>query len=349
MLVLLGFGLVHFYLIWFGDILTLYAVSGLVAFLFRKLPVQRLVALGAAFLLVSMLIFTGYMFSQYQADSAAHAAGATRKAIEEWNDGLAPSTPAPPRSRRIGRCIWVHGLGSSSTISRIGRRSFPAPSLHARHDRPDADWHGRLQIRFLTGEWDDAAYARAARIAIPIGLAACAAIVATTSPPTFTSSAHSRPSSSSRRRSSPSWHWAMRRDHPPVAPAGAGEAHCRCRRCAFTNYLGTSLVATFVFYGWGLGLYGSLSRWQAWLLVPVVWLLMLAWSQPWLEHFHYGPFEWAGAACRAASCSRCERGSPYLRRPSSGLIALQQLHCRLHGTIVVIPLASSKAGSDRPS
>src|SRR4030095_1082315 len=37
MLVLLGFGLVHYFLIWFGDILALYAVSGLIAFLFRKM------------------------------------------------------------------------------------------------------------------------------------------------------------------------------------------------------------------------------------------------------------------------------------------------------------------------
>jgi uncharacterized protein len=64
-------------------------------------------------------------------------------------------------------------------------------------------------------------------------------------------------------------------------------------RCAFTNYLGTSLIATFVFYGWGLGLYGSLSRWQAWLLVPIVWAIMLAWSKPWLQQFNYGPLEWA--------------------------------------------------------
>ena len=57
--------------------------------------------------------------------------------------------------------------------------------------------------------------------------------------------------------------------------------------------LGTSLVAAFVFYGWGLGLYGHVSRFQAWLLVPVVWIAMLAWSKPWLERFRYGPFEWA--------------------------------------------------------
>jgi uncharacterized protein len=23
-----------------------------------------------------------------------------------------------------------------------------------------------------------------------------------------------------------------------------------------------------------------------------VWLIMLAWSKPWLDRFHYGPFEW---------------------------------------------------------
>ena len=37
----------------------------------------------------------------------------------------------------------------------------------------------------------------------------------------------------------------------------------------------------------------SLARWQAWLLVPVVWLMMLAWSKPWLDRFNYGPLEWA--------------------------------------------------------
>src|SRR5262245_18477929 len=61
MLVLLCFGLLHYYLIWFGDILVLYATSGLIAFLFRRLPVYRLVALGAAFILGGMLLFSGFI------------------------------------------------------------------------------------------------------------------------------------------------------------------------------------------------------------------------------------------------------------------------------------------------
>jgi len=63
-------------------------------------------------------------------------------------------------------------------------------------------------------------------------------------------------------------------------------------RAAFTNYLGTSILMTGLFYGWGVGLYGSLSRAELWIPVIVMWIVMLAWSKPWLDRFAYGPFEW---------------------------------------------------------
>ena len=64
-------------------------------------------------------------------------------------------------------------------------------------------------------------------------------------------------------------------------------------RAAFTNYLGATLIGTLLFSGSFLGLYGELSRGEAWLIVPPVWLLMLLWSKWWLERYRYGPFEWA--------------------------------------------------------
>ncbi|HEU4876665.1 MAG TPA: DUF418 domain-containing protein, partial [Sphingomicrobium sp.] len=64
-------------------------------------------------------------------------------------------------------------------------------------------------------------------------------------------------------------------------------------RAAFTNYLGTSIIVTAIFYGWGLGLFASVSRAALYWVAPLVWAIMLAWSKPWLDHFHYGPFEWA--------------------------------------------------------
>ena len=63
-------------------------------------------------------------------------------------------------------------------------------------------------------------------------------------------------------------------------------------RTAFTNYLGTSILMTTLFYGYGFGLYGSLSRAELWPVVFAAWALMLLWSKPWLERFRYGPFEW---------------------------------------------------------
>jgi uncharacterized protein len=63
-------------------------------------------------------------------------------------------------------------------------------------------------------------------------------------------------------------------------------------RTAFTNYLGTSILMTTLFYGYGGGFYGSLSRAELWIPVLAIWALMLLWSKHWLDRFDYGPLEW---------------------------------------------------------
>ncbi|MDJ0643754.1 MAG: DUF418 domain-containing protein [Erythrobacter sp.] len=63
-------------------------------------------------------------------------------------------------------------------------------------------------------------------------------------------------------------------------------------RAAFTNYLGTSIVMLFVFHGWALGLFGQLNRPQLYLVTILTCIVMLAWSKPWLERYRYGPLEW---------------------------------------------------------
>uniref|UniRef100_UPI0013D0FC7F DUF418 domain-containing protein n=3 Tax=Pseudomonadota TaxID=1224 RepID=UPI0013D0FC7F len=46
-------------------------------------------------------------------------------------------------------------------------------------------------------------------------------------------------------------------------------------RMAFTNYLATSLICTSLFYGYGLGWYGQLTRWQLYPVVLGIWALIL--------------------------------------------------------------------------
>ena len=63
-------------------------------------------------------------------------------------------------------------------------------------------------------------------------------------------------------------------------------------RMALTNYLAHSVILTTVFYGYGLGLFGSVPRfWQMFFVAAVVGLQLL-WSTWWLQRYRFGPVEW---------------------------------------------------------
>jgi uncharacterized protein len=61
---------------------------------------------------------------------------------------------------------------------------------------------------------------------------------------------------------------------------------------ALSNYVGTSVVCTLIFNGYGLGLFGALRRWELYLVVLVIWTAQLILSPIWLRHFRFGPLEW---------------------------------------------------------
>jgi uncharacterized protein len=63
-------------------------------------------------------------------------------------------------------------------------------------------------------------------------------------------------------------------------------------RTALSNYLFQTLVCTFIFYGYGLGLYGSLERWQQVLIIPVVWTIQMTLTWLWMKKYRFGPAEW---------------------------------------------------------
>lgn len=79
-----------------------------------------------------------------------------------------------------------------------------------------------------------------------------------------------------------------------LAPAG---------RMALTNYLSQSVIASLVFYGYGLGHWG-MSRAGQVLFVLTVFALQLLVSRWWLARFRYGPMEWLW------------RWATYARRPA---------------------------------
>jgi uncharacterized protein len=318
MIVLLGFGLIHYYFIWFGDILVLYATSGTIAYLFRRRSVKTLVIAGILLLLANMILFASFLYGQYQADIAAHATGASAKAIKEWNDGLGFLYPS---AAEIAKDRALH-LGSYAGF--VGHNLAHWKNILGNNLPFIADTVGLMLLGmagyksgFLTGEWSDDRYRRVIPPALALGVLGGASVVA------YDLSSHfysvglmaafiffDTPFITAMALGYAALLILASRRLGPLAQriAAAG-------RCAFTNYLGTSLIASLVSNGWGLSLYGALQRWQAWLLAPVIWSIMLLWSKPWLERFHYGPFEWAW---RSLSRGKLQ---PFRRRPGIGAAA----------------------------
>ena len=63
-------------------------------------------------------------------------------------------------------------------------------------------------------------------------------------------------------------------------------------RLALTNYIGQSVIATAIFYWWGLGLFGQVSRAGQLGLVLAICLAQVVISVIWLRWFRFGPLEW---------------------------------------------------------
>ncbi|MGP1257271.1 MAG: DUF418 domain-containing protein, partial [Kiloniellales bacterium] len=61
---------------------------------------------------------------------------------------------------------------------------------------------------------------------------------------------------------------------------------------AFTNYIAHSVICALLFYGYGFGLWGEVSRLGLWGIVLLIWTAQLLWSPWWLARFRFGPLEW---------------------------------------------------------
>ena len=110
MLWLLLFGYLHFYFIWYGDILTAYATLGLIAWLFRDKPERSLIKWAAILIGVQFLLFAFFAMSFAQASAAASAPGATPEAIKQWA-GMSEASPSQAR-RSSPHCRSIAATGS---------------------------------------------------------------------------------------------------------------------------------------------------------------------------------------------------------------------------------------------
>ena len=63
-------------------------------------------------------------------------------------------------------------------------------------------------------------------------------------------------------------------------------------RMSLTNYLSQSLVLSFIYGPWGLGLFQKIDFWKSFIIAILVWSSLLLVSKLWLAKFSKGPAEW---------------------------------------------------------
>lgn len=63
-------------------------------------------------------------------------------------------------------------------------------------------------------------------------------------------------------------------------------------RAALSVYIGETVLATAIFYHWGLGQFGEIGRLEQLGLVVLIYGVLLAAANVWLRFFRFGPLEW---------------------------------------------------------
>ncbi|HZG46629.1 MAG TPA: DUF418 domain-containing protein [Allosphingosinicella sp.] len=293
---LLIFGLLHFALIWFGDILAGYAMVGMIAYLFHRLAPRVLIGLGIGLLVIQTLIFAALGLFIFGLQQAAADPAAPPEISALWVQ--MQGQYGVPSQQALAADLALHQGGYWPLLQhRLGRIAEPFAGFFL------FGWEtlayflfgmALLKTGFLRGTWSAARYWKMLLIGYGIGIPATAAVAYFFYRGGFSVSGIFALALGATTPIRPLTIMATA-SLIILATRGGGAALERVAaagRAAFTNYIGTSILMTTLFYGYGFGLYGSFSRAELWIVVIATWALMLLWSKPWLQRYRYGPLEW---------------------------------------------------------
>lgn len=307
---LLVIGLLHAYLVWFGDILFFYAIIGVLAYALRNMAPQTLVVVACFMLLIAPLLSFGggsYLEDlkaraeqlQEQQLDGAELTDAELAAVEEWSEMrsfILPGEDEIAAEVAAYTGTWLDGF--------VHRASFVA-SFQINGLLYYVLWRvgglmligmALMKVGVLSGRRDLSFYRRLMVAAYLIGLPI-------TAWGAFNAGAYGY---------DPLYMFRTGNVYNYVGSIVVAFGHiglimlvvtsgwfkstlkrvAAVGQMALTNYLMQSVVMTALFYGWGLGLYGTVPRfWQMTFVAGLIGgqLLLSPW---WLARFRFGPAEW---------------------------------------------------------
>jgi uncharacterized protein len=287
MMWLLLFGLLHAYLLWHGDILVAYSLCGMLAFVFRKKSPKKLAWISLVFFVVPSLIYMLFYFSlPYWPEEALN------NMMQTWS----PDDATILKEITAMQGSWIQQMeirapmalfmqtglflmGSSWIVLSMMLLGMALYKWKIMSAERSVKFYTTLAIfglfvgyslagigaylnfshgwelrysMFLGGYFN-----YVGSVAVALGYIAIVMIIC----------------------KSVSWGWFKNL----FASVG---------KMAFTNYILMTLIATFIFYGHGLGLFGEVDRIYQLLITFGVWVIILIISPIWLKYYRFGPLEW---------------------------------------------------------
>ncbi|HUF24736.1 MAG TPA: DUF418 domain-containing protein [Vicinamibacterales bacterium] len=281
---LILFGLLHAHLFWYGDILYWYGMVGLVAYLFRNRAPRTLLAAAAVLILIGSLVPVGMglamppeTLAEIRDKDWQPAAAVIAAELAAYRGGpLAQAAHRSPTAFTFETFYLIFMGWKVLGLMLIGM--------------------ALLKLDVFTARRDPASYAKLAGAGFAIGLPLVA----------FGMRQNWKHGWSVEYSMffGAQWNywgsafvslgyiglfmWIVRTG----ALAGLTARLAAVGRMAFSNYIFQTIAATTIFYGHGLGLFGSVERTAQLAIVLAVWTVQLIASPIWLRHYQFGPLEW---------------------------------------------------------
>jgi len=284
---LLIFGMIHAYLIWYGDILVAYSLCAFLVFVFRKLKPTKLVIFSAAFFIIPVIIylFFGSTIQYWPQESYDQNIQTWLPSVENIKNELAAMQGnwIEQMEVRVGSALFMQTMlfliftfWRVVSMMLLGMALYKCGVLSARHSNK---FYIRMVFiglilgyaivgfgineNFLANWWMDYSmfignqFNYIGSVGVALGYIGIVMLICKS-----------------------------------VKFKGFKNLFSSVGKMAFTNYILMSIICTFIFYGHGLGLFGQVERSFQILFVIGIWVLLLIISPLWLKYYNYGPLEW---------------------------------------------------------
>jgi uncharacterized protein len=271
-------GILHAYLLWYGDMLVTFALCGALVFLHRELSPARLIVAGVIFLALAPLLSSAIARASPEVlrnAAVLESPETIARELAAYRGGwlVQQGHRAPTAWEFQTSYLLLRGVWQTSGLMLLGM--------------------GLFRLRVLTGERPAGCYlvlvAGGFGAGVPLMLAAVGRGFAHGWDPYDRLIVGVHLDYWGNLLVGLGWLGLVlllhRRGRVPPAVVAVG-------RTALSNYLFATLVCTTVFYGHGLGLFGSLERPGQLMVVGAVSAIQLVASSWWLGRFAAGPLEW---------------------------------------------------------